>query len=216
MMFVLNRNNSIANNYLAGIRDLNKQSNRLIFRANLERLGGLLAYELSKNLSYTSTKVNTPLGVAEENILEQQPVLITILRAGIPFYQGVLSVFDEADSGFIGAYRAPHEKGATISIEMDYIAIPPIKDKVLVLIDPMIATGNSIIKAINDLMKYGIPKHIHIISAIAAVDGLANLKQNVPLPYSIWTGAVDDNLNDLYYIIPGLGDAGDLSFGEKM
>lgn len=215
-MFVLNQNNSIANNYLAGIRDSKKQVNRLVFRANMKRLGGLLAYELSKTLKYTRAKVTTPLGVAEENVLEQQPVLITILRAGIPFYQGVLSVFDEADSGFIGAYRAPHQKGTEISIEMDYIAIPQIQDKVVILIDPMVATGNSIIKTVNDLQQYGTPAHIHIISAIAAVEGLENLKQNLALPHSIWTGAVDEKLNDLYYIVPGLGDAGDLSFGEKL
>lgn len=216
MMFVLNQNSNIANHYLADIRDVKKQANRVVFRNSMERLGAILAYELSKTLSYSPKKIITPLGVAEENLLIDQPVLITILRAGIPFYMGVLSVFEEANSGFIGAFRAPHEKGQDIAIEMDYMAVPPIHDKVVILIDPMLASGNSIVRTIENLQKYGNPKHVHIVSAIAALDGLNNLKKNILIPYSVWTGAVDDKLNDLAYIVPGLGDAGDLSFGEKL
>lgn len=216
MTFVLNENNTIANQYLEGIRNIKKQANRLVFRRNMERLGFLLGYEVSKSLQYIKKGVTTPLGVAEENCLVEQPVLITILRAGLPFYQGVLEAFDEADSGFVGAYRAPHEKGDAISIETDYFAIPNLKDKIVLLIDPMLASGNSMIKTINNLQHYGIPAHIHIVSAIAAVDGLKNIKQNVSLNYSVWTGALDDSLNDLAYIVPGLGDAGDLSFGGKL
>lgn len=213
--FVLNERNTIANQYLEGIRSIEKQANRLVFRRNMERLGFLLGYEVSKMLQYQKKNITTPLGNAEENCLLEQPVLITILRAGIPFYQGVLEAFDEADSGFVGAYRAPHEKGDAISIETDYFAIPNLQDKIVLLIDPMLASGNSMIKAINQIQQYGIPSHIHIISAIAAAGGLANLKQNVSLKYSVWTAAIDADLNDLAYIVPGLGDAGDLSFGGK-
>lgn len=215
-MFILNQKSNIANHYLADIRDTRKQSNRVVFRNSMERLGAILAYELSKTLSYSPQKISTPLGEAKEHLLNEQPVLITILRAGIPFYMGVLSIFDEANSGFIGACRAPHQKGEDIVIDMDYVAIPTIQDKVVILIDPMLASGNSMVKTIEDLQKFGTPSHIHIISAIAAVDGLNNLKKNVLIPYSIWTGAVDEGLNDLAYIVPGLGDAGDLSFGEKL
>lgn len=215
-MFVLNQFNNIANHYLADLRDVKKQANRVVFRNSMERLGAILAYELSKSLSYSPQNITTPLGIAEEKLMNEQPVLITILRAGIPFYQGVLSVFDEADSGFVGAYRAPHQEGSEIIIETDYMAIPTLEEKVVILIDPMLASGNSMVKTIADLQKYGIPRHIHIISAIAAVDGLNNLKQKVLLPYSVWTGAVDEKLNALAYIVPGLGDAGDLSFGEKL
>lgn len=215
-MFVLNKDQSIANHYIAGIRDVQKQKNRLVFRRNIERLGEILAYELSKKLEYVTEIVTTPLGISEERVLKDQPILITILRAGIPFYQGVLNFFSEADSGFIGAFRAPHVGSASVSIQMDYIAVPPLDNKVLILIDPMLATGKSIVKTIKDIQKYGVPSHIHIISAIAAPEGIDHIKKEVSIPYSIWTGAVDERLNDLSYIVPGLGDAGDLSFGEKL
>lgn len=215
-MFVLNRNNSIANNYIAELRDVVKQKSRLSFRRNIERLGEILAYELSKSLAYQTTVVTTPLGSAEERILAEQPVLITILRAGVPFYQGFLNVFNDADSGFIGACRAPHQKGDPITIQMDYIAIPPLDNKTVLLIDPMLASGKSIVKTINDIQQFGIPANIHIVAAIAAPEGLDHIKKEVTLPYSLWIGALDEKLNDMAYIVPGLGDAGDLSFGEKI
>lgn len=215
-MFILNEHHSIANNYIADIRDVDKQKSRLLFRRNIERLGEILAYELSRSLTYKASQVKTPLGVADENLLLEQPVLITILRAGIPFYQGFLNVFSEADSGFIGAGREPHVKGEPVAIQMDYLALPPITGKTVVLIDPMLATGKSLVRTVQGMLQFGQPKHIHIVAAIAAPEGVAFIEEEIKVPYSIWVGALDEKLDDMAYIVPGLGDAGDLSFGSKL
>lgn len=213
-MFVLNSNNSIANQFLFELRDAVQQKDRLRFRKNLERLGEILAYELSKTLEFKSVSANSPLGTIPIQVIGEQPVLITILRAGLPFFQGFLNFFDHADSGFIGAFRKEGQDHLTIKLE--YVATTSLEGKTVILIDPMLATGRSVIDSVNAILRNGKPSHIHIASLVAAPEGIEHLKQNLKLPYSLWTCAVDEKLNAQYYIVPGLGDAGDLSFGEKL
>ena len=214
-MFVLNKTNSIANHFLAEIRDQQIQQDSMRFRKNLERLGGLLAYELSKSLSYQQRPVTTPLGISPVNLIENQPVLIPIMRAGIPFYLGVLDYFDKAVSGFIGAYRHHGGDDVNFEIQMDYVAAPSLKDRRVILIDPMLATGKSIVKTLAALRKNGQPEHIDIMCVVAAPEGIDFLKKNVDGKFDLWVCAVDEKLNDRAYIIPGLGDAGDLAYGHK-
>lgn len=213
-MFILNSNSSIANQFLFELRDAALQQDRLRFRKNMERLGEIMAYELSKKLEYVDRDAVTPLGVSKIKVLKEQPVLITILRAGIPFFQGILNFFDRSDCGFIGAYRKEDEHHLTIKLE--YLATSSLDGKVLILIDPMLATGRSVIDSLNALSRNGRPSHVHIVSMVAAPEGVEYLKKNVALPYTLWTCAVDEKLNAQYYIVPGLGDAGDLSYGEKL
>lgn len=181
----------------------------------MERTGELLAYELSKNLEYQTQRIATPLGIAEMSLLKNYPYLITIMRAGIPFYQGFLNFFDKSDSGFIGAFRTDYDRKRDFDIDMDYFAIGEIQDREIVLIDPMLATGKSIIKAINYLLQKGIPKRIHIAALIASREGYTYLNSHCKVPIDFWIAAMDEELNDKSYILPGLGDAGDLSFGKK-
>jgi uracil phosphoribosyltransferase len=212
-LFVLGERHSIANQFLAELRDAALQKDRMRFRKNLERLGGILAYEISQKLSYRSTIVKTPLGELPMHVLQESPLLITILRAGIPFHHGFLDLFDEADCGFIGAFR--NENGKAVTVNIDYVSLPPLDKKTLVLIDPMLATGRSVLDAQKLLMSKGTPSHVHIVSVVAAPEGIQLLKENLQLPYSLWTCAVDEKLNSSFYIVPGLGDAGDLSYGVK-
>ena len=214
-MFVLNKTNSIANHFLAELRDRNIQQDSMRFRTNLERLGGLLAYELSKSFSYRSQPVTTPLGVAHIDLIENQPVLIPIMRAGIPFYMGVLNYFDSAGSGFIGAYRQHDGVSDDFEIQMDYVATPSLDGRRVILIDPMLATVKSIVKTLDALRKNGEPDHIDIMCVIAAPEGIDFLQKRIDLKFDLWIAAVDEQLNDRAYIIPGLGDAGDLAFGHK-
>lgn len=213
-MFVLTSNNSIANQFLLELRDASVQKDRMRFRRNLERLGELLAYELSKSLDFNEVAVSSPLGTTKVKILAQQPVLITILRAGLPFFQGFLNLFDHADSGFIGAFRKEDE--AHMTIKLEYIATTSLEGKVVILIDPMLATGRSVVDSVNAIVKNGTPSHIHIVSLVSAPEGIEFLKSYMKIPYTLWTCAVDQKLNAQFYIVPGLGDAGDLSFGEKL
>ena len=213
-MFVLNGNNSIANQFLLELRDAVLQKDRLRFRKNLERLGEILAYELSKSLKFKNVTANTPWGASPVAVVAEQPVLITILRAGLPFFQGFLNFFDHADSGFIGAFRKEDQDHLTIKLE--YVATTSLEGKTVILIDPMLATGRSVIDSVNALSRNGKPAHIHIASLVAAPEGIKHLEQNLHLPYTLWTCAVDEKLNAQYYIVPGLGDAGDLSFGDKL
>ena len=215
-MFVLNKTNSIANHFLAEIRDKNIQRDSMRFRKNLERLGSLLAYELSKSLNYQSETISTPLRDSNINLLSSQPLLIPIMRAGIPFYQGVLNYFDHADSGFIGAYRGKSDSDHDFEIQLDYVATPSLEGRRLILIDPMLATGKSIIKTLRALQTNGEPAHVDIMCAIAAPEGIAYLQQHIDQKFDLWVAAVDDQLNDKAYIVPGLGDAGDLAFGQKL
>ncbi len=215
-MFILSDHNSIANQYLAEIRDAEIQKDRWRFRKNMEYLGLLMAYEMSKALPYKNQKVKTPLGVSNINVLAEQPILVPILRAAIPFYQGVLNVFDKADSGFIGAYRKVLNSNHDFDINTDYMALPDITGRHLVLIDPMLASGKSIVKTMNDLVQYGKPSRVDIMVVIAAPEGIAFVENNLSMDYSLWVGAIDERLDERSYIIPGLGDAGDLAFGEKI
>ncbi len=213
-MFILSQERSIANQFLAELRDEQIQTDRMRFRKNLERLGEILAYEVSKTLSYQNKKVQTPLEGMEMQLPSDQLVLVAVLRAALPFYQGFLNFFDQAESGFIGAFR--EESGAQLSVNLGYHASPNLDNKVLILVDPMLATGQSCVESLQTLLKHGTPKAIHLVAAFAAPEGVAYLKKSLTVPYSLWLGTLDSKLNSLSYIVPGLGDAGDLAFGEKI
>ena len=214
MVFVLNNQNSVANQFLLELRDAGLQKDRMRFRKNMERLGEILAYEISKKLDYIPKPAVTPLGEMAISILKEQPVLVTILRAGLPFFQGFVNFLDQADCGFIGAFRKEDKNHLTIKLE--YVATSSLSGKVVILIDPMLATGRSVLDTVEAIMKNGKPSHIHIVSLVAAPEGIACLHEKLSVPYSLWTCAVDEKLNHQYYIVPGLGDAGDLSFGVKL
>lgn len=215
-MFILNQQNSVASHYLAELRDIEQQNDRLRFRHNLERLGEIMAYEISRKMNFQGMEVETPLGKAAVQVLAQQPVLIPILRAGVPFYQGFCHIFDRADTGFIGAYRAPHASAEDLSINLDYLSIPPLEGRQVILLDPMLASGKSMLKALELLLQNGKPAHIYLVSIIAAPEGIDFLQQNFKGNFSLWTCALDEKLNERAYIVPGLGDAGDLAFGPKI
>ncbi len=215
-MFVLNHQNSLANHFLADLRDIHKQNDRLRFRRNLERLGEILAYELSKSMSFSSHWVQSPFEKLPINILDHQPIVISVLRASLPFFQGVINFFDQADSGFIGAYRKEHIGKDDVEVELGYMAAPSIEGKTVVLVDPMLATGKSFVESFNHLRKNGLPSKVHILSVIASPEGVNYIKEQLPVPHEFWLCALDKELNDKAYIIPGLGDAGDLAFGPKL
>jgi uracil phosphoribosyltransferase len=214
-MFVLNEKSSIANQFLSELRNITTQKDRQRFRINLERLGQILAYELSKTIDYKSQSIQTPLDTTLMSLPVQMPVLIGILRAALPFYQGFLNVFDHSESGFIGAFRQEKE-GEKVNISYQYQALPEINDKEIILIDPMLATGKSLVESIEQLLKVGKPKKIHIASVIAAPEGIQFIKEKFGDSINFWIAAVDEKLNENYYILPGLGDAGDLAFGLKL
>lgn len=211
---ILNQVNSIANNFLAEIRSKERQTDRSRFRRNIERLGSLMAYEISKRLAFGPKSVATPLGTVSVQVTKEIPVLIGILRAGLPFFQGMLDVFDFADCGFVGAYRDEHSKD--IKINLDYLATPDLGGRLVFLIDPMLATGRSFVKADAAIRKNGKPHHVHCISMIATPQGIRQIQDHIEGPVTIWSWAVDEELNALSYIVPGIGDAGDLSFGPKL
>jgi uracil phosphoribosyltransferase len=213
-MFILTATNSIANDFLRELRDRKIQSDRMRFRKNLERLGEIMAYEVSKKIQYRAESVQTPLGKLQVHILTEQPVIVTVMRAGLPFFQGFINYFDKADCGFIGAYR--QESAEHLTIKLEYLATPDLTGRIAILVDPMLATGRSVIDSLNAMKKNGTPSHLHIVSLVAAPEGLDFIKKHVTIPFSVWTCAVDEKLDENYYIVPGLGDAGDLSFGEKI
>lgn len=215
-MFVFAHQSSLANQFMAELRHVSIQQDRLRFRRNLERLGELMAYEISKKLAYQNVDIQTPLGIAATQTLRQQPVLATILRAGLPFHQGFANYFDQAENAFAGAYRgyAPGESDE-FEIAMDYIVSPDLSGKVLILCDPMLATGRSLEKVYHALLRYGIPAQTHIAAVIASPEGVRHVQQQLPQCH-LWLGAIDDHLNEHFYIVPGLGDSGDLAFGAKV
>jgi uracil phosphoribosyltransferase len=213
-LFNLSENCSVANQFLCELRDVALQKDRMRFRRNLERLGEILAYEISKKLSYESKEVKTPLGQISIALIKQNPLLVTILRAGLPFHQGFLNVFDHSESGFIGAWRDEDVKDFKVNV--DYVSIPSVDGKPVILIDPMLATGQSVLNAHHQLLLKGTPSHLFIVSVVAAPEGIKLLKENITLPYSLWTCALDERLNPSFYIVPGLGDAGDLCYGVKV
>ena len=184
------------------------------FRKNLERIGEVAAIEISKELPYAEKEIQTPLGTATCRVLKEQPVLGTILRAGVPLHQGLLNYFDKADNAFISAYRKHHRDG-TFDIRLEYISCPDLQDRILILSDPMLATGSSLVKTIQFLKEEGPPAHIHIVTAIACTVGIEYLRREEP-HVKIWCGDIDDELTAKGYIVPGLGDAGDLAYGPKV
>ena len=200
---------------MAEIRDIEVQNDRLRFRKNLSRLGEILAYEMSKSLDFNEKNIKTPLISMKQKVIENQPVLISILRAGIPFFEGVQSFFDHADAGFVGAYRAS-DFSTTNHIELSYFAVPNLSEKILVIADPMLATGKSVVNSIAQLKKFGTPRKIFLLAVIAAPEGIKFIEDNIHVPIELWCGAVDEKLNDNAYIVPGLGDAGDLAYGPKL
>jgi uracil phosphoribosyltransferase len=211
----LGETNSVFNQFVAELRSVEIQNDRMRFRRNLERIGEVFAYEISKTLEYTPVEVTTPLGVAQMMQLVEQPLLATILRAGLPLHQGLLNYFDKADNAFITAYRKYH-KNEDFTIRVEYISSPSIDGKVLILSDPMLATGASIVKTIKGMLAHGTPKHIHIAAVLASNEGLEYIQRNLSLHnITLWLGDVDDELTAQAYIVPGLGDAGDLAFGQK-
>ncbi|RYU95510.1 uracil phosphoribosyltransferase [Emticicia agri] len=214
-MFVLTETYSIANHFLAELRNQETQKDAMRFRKNMERLGEIFAYEISKTLTYQNRDVVTQLGAKITQQVSQQVVLVTILRAGLPLHQGLLNYYDKAENAFIGAYRGKHDDKESFEIEMDYITSPDIQDKVLIISDPMLATGKSIEKAYHAMLRYGIPAKTHIVSAIASRRGVRFIKARLP-QCRLWIGDIDEDLNNKSYIVPGLGDAGDLSYGGKV
>jgi uracil phosphoribosyltransferase len=214
MFFVLNKTNTVGNQFLAELRDAAIQQDRLRFRRNQERLGEILAYEISKKLKYVSTEVQTPLGIATVEVPETEPVLGTILRAGLPFHQGFLNFFDKSPSAFITAYRKVRKNGDFI-INIDHIAAPNLDGRVFILCDTMLATGQSVVEVCKELMAQYSIKELHIAAIIASSVGIAHVRANLPKAH-LWIGAIDEEMTSKAYIVPGLGDAGDLSYGEKM
>jgi len=214
MVINLSEQHSLVTNWIAELRDVEVQNDRMRFRRNLERIGEVIAYEISKTLPFDEKEIQTPLGTAESKVIKEQPVLATILRAGLPFHQGLLNFFDKADNAFISAYRK-HRKDGSFDISLDYISCPEIDDRVLIISDPMLATGSSLVKAIQFLKEEGNPKEIHVVTAIACTVGIEFVKREQP-SLTIWCGDIDDELTAKGYIVPGLGDAGDLAFGAKV
>lgn len=207
--------NSLLNTIIAEIRDENIQKDPMRFRKNLERAGAIFAYEISKTLNYQVQEIKTPLGIAEVPILQDQIVLSTILRAGLPVHQGLLDFFDQAENAFISAYRV-YEKDNSFNIRFEHLSGPLMDDKVIILSDPMLATGASAVLAYKALLNKGRPSHVHIASIIASREGIEYVRANLPLnKTTIWVGAIDDELTSKAYIVPGLGDAGDLAYGSK-
>ena len=212
----LSKNNSILNQYVAELRDVNIQKDSMRFRKNMERIGEIIAYEISKTVEYQSEDVETPLGVSSVPKLKEKIVCGTILRAGLPFHQGLLNVFDSAESAFITAYRK-HKKDGIFEIEIEYVSSPDLNDKVVIVSAPMLATGSSMYLAYKALLEKGTPKHTHIISILSSLQGINYMKKKLPSQnVTLWTTAIDDELTAKAYIVPGLGDAGDLAFGSKL
>ncbi len=211
----LSLKNSVLNNFILEIRDKKIQKDAMRFRRNIERIGEILCYELSKSLDFESKNVQTPLGQKEVDIVKDDLVLCSVLRAGLPLHQGVLNYFDQIDNAFISAYRQPDSHGGS-EIKVDYFASPSLDSKFLLLADPMLATGNSLVAVYDILKKIGDLKQIHIIAVIAATEGIENIKNYFPKNTHLWVATIDDTLNEKGYIIPGLGDAGDLAFGKKL
>ena len=213
MLFDLSKTYSIANTFLAELRDSHIQQDPMRFRFNLERLGSFFAYKISETLEFKEADTQTPLGIAKSSVLTEQPVIATILRAGLPMHQGFLQVFDRAESAFITAYRKVKKSG-DFTIQMEHISAPDLNNKTIILVDPMLATGASIVLCAKELIKDYAVKKLHIVSAIASSEGIRQIKANLPKA-DIWVGAIDAEMTSKSYIVPGLGDAGDLAFGQK-
>ena len=214
MVVNLSKGYSLLSDWVGELRNVEVQGDRMRFRRNLERIGEVAAYEISKLLPNQEKEIQTPLGTSGTNVLKDQPVLATILRAGLPLHQGLLNYFDKADNAFISAYRK-HNKDGTFEISLDYISCPELENRVVIVSDPMLATGASLVKTIQFLREEGHPSHIHVVTAIACTVGIEYVHRSEP-HVTIWCGAIDDELTAKGYIVPGLGDAGDLAFGTKV
>jgi uracil phosphoribosyltransferase len=215
MVHHLSEKHSLISNWIAEIRDVNIQTDRMRFRRNLERIGEVAAYEMSKLMPSMVKQTTTPLGIHPSKVLAEQPVLATILRAGLPLHQGMLNYFDKADNAFISAYRK-HQDNGSFEISIEYLSCPDLNNRVLIVCDPMLATGASMVQTIQAITQHQTPKEIHIVVAIASKKGIETVEAALGKKIPIWCGDIDDSINDKSYIIPGLGDAGDLAFGTKI
>lgn len=214
MIFDLSKTSSIANVFIAEIRDENIQKDAMRFRTNMERIGQFFAFEISKTLDYQPTETQTPLGIAKTMNLAEQPVLATITRAGIPMHKGMLNIFDRAESAFVAAYRKIHKSG-NFEIAIEYVSSPNLNNKVLIMSDPMLATGMSMVLCCKELIARYKVKELHIVSAIASSEGIRHVRANFPKA-KLWLGSIDEEMTSKSYIVPGLGDAGDLAYGPKV
>lgn len=216
MVINIGSKNSVVNQFILELRDAAIQQDSMRFRKNMERIGEIFAYEISKTMEYEPKEVITTLGTAETQVMKSIPVLATILRAGLPLHQGMLNFLDKADNAFVSAYRE-HRKDDEFAIQIEYVSCPDIEKRVLVLSDPMLATGQSMVSSYKALLVHGKPAHTHFVSVVASVQGVEYLKRMLPKTgTTIWIAAIDDELTAQGYIVPGLGDAGDLAFGHKM
>ena len=212
----LGQQNSIFNHFIREIRDVNIQKDSMRFRRNIERIGEIFAYKISRKMEYENQDITTPLGISTESLMIEKPVLATILRAGLPLHQGFLNYFDCSDNCFISAFRK-HKKGGDFEIKIEYLSSPSLDEKIVILCDPMLASGNSMVLAMEALLSKGNPKHIHVVAIIASAEGVQYLKENTPFRNcTLWLGAQDAEMTSQSYIVPGLGDAGDLAYGQKM
>lgn len=212
----LSESNSVLHHFLAEIREVIVQEDSMRFRRNMERIGEIMAYELSKNLDYKTIEIQTPLAQKTTVKIKDNLVICSILRAGLTLHTGFLNYFDRAENGFISAYRHHHNNEAHFNILVEYQAVANLENKILILVDPMLATGQSLLAVYHKLLEQSIPEAIHIAVAIAAPEGIAFLEQHLPASCHLWVAAIDDRLNENKYIVPGLGDAGDLAYGNKL
>ncbi|MBS5528218.1 MAG: uracil phosphoribosyltransferase [Prevotella sp.] len=213
----LSEQNSVLNQYMAEIRDVDYQRNRLLFRNNIERIGEYMACEISKALTYRQKDIQTPLGVAKVSLPEDEIIIATVLRAGLPFHQGFLNVFDHAGNAFVSAYRMYTNREHTeVGVRAEYMAAPSIEGKTLIIVDPMLATGGSMAAGYEALLKNGKPASLHIACVIATEEGLGVVEQAVPEDTTVWCASIDPGMNEHKYIVPGFGDAGDLCYGDKL
>ena len=209
-------NNSILNTFLQEIRETKIQDDSMRFRRNIERIGEILSYEISKELTYSNQKISTVLGVKESQLPQKDVVICSILRAGLPLHQGIINYFDAAENGFISAYRHHPNNDVDFEIKVEYFAAPSLDGKTVILADPMLATGQSLVSVYEAIKKYGTPKKIHLACVIGAKEGVDFIKSQFPKNTELWIADIDPVLNNKGYIVPGLGDAGDLSFGSKL
>lgn len=214
MVHHLAKKNSLVNEWVNELRNVEVQQLRMRFRRNMERIGEVAALEISRTMPFVKKEIQTPLGIYKARALEHQPVIATIFRAGFPLFQGMLNYFDQADCAFIAAYRK-HNKDGSFNINQEYVTCPDLNGRTLIIADPMLATGASLIMALDELFEYGKPAAVHVVVAIACTEGIERLTQKYP-DFTIWAADIDDELTAKGYIVPGLGDAGDLSFGSKL
>jgi uracil phosphoribosyltransferase len=210
----IGKENSIFNQFISEIRNVDVQNDRMRFRRNCERMGEIFAYEISKRFDYEPKSITTPLGISETELIIEQPVLATILRAGLPLHQGLLNYYDNADNAIVSAYRK-HKKDGSFVIEAKYMASPSLENRTVILSDPMLASGASMVEIYKLLLDKGTPKKIHIVALIASKEGVNFVKRCLPNDTTLWVGSIDDELTAQSYIVPGLGDAGDLAYGSK-